>query len=484
MAAPLPPRSRPRRTWPQRLLLGAGIVGVVVCLLGAAAVGYGYWRLGQVSHYDVEVGDVANGAPQNFLIVGSDSRDAVDPGEGDAKAFLAGEVDGKRSDTIMVARIDPKSEAVVVLSIPRDLWVPIAGTAHSEKINSAYGLGRQTLIDTIRQNLDIPINHYVEIDFRGFKSLVRAIGGVPIYFDRPVKDTHTGLMVTDPGCVNLGDDQALAFARSRYLQYRTARGWSIPDPTADLGRISRQQLFIRTALHRALTAGNLTNPITLNRLIDTGVSNVGVDRSLSTREIAALARRFVHFDPAKMETLALPVSDYYPHGASALRLDTKAAQRILNRFRTLTPEQAVTSTVDVTVLNGSGINGQAADVAGALSRIDFQIADVSTNGRVVDRTEIHYGPGAEAGADLLARHLSAGAVLVPDARTPAAHIVLVTGRDFTTITEVAKPAAPTTTTTTTAPAPAGSSSTTAAPATTTTAPGFTPGQPPPGVTCG
>lgn len=482
MAAPQSPRSRPRRTWPQRLLLGAGIVGVTVCLLGAAAVGYGYWRLGQVSHYDVKVGEVANGAPQNFLIVGSDSRDAIDPNEGDAKAFLAGAVDGKRSDTIMVARIDPKSEAVVVLSIPRDLWVPIAGTARSEKINSAYGLGRQTLIDTIRQNLDIPINHYVEVDFRGFKGLVGAIGGVPLYFDKPVKDTHTGLTVTDPGCVTLSGDQALAFARSRYLQYRTARGWSSPDPTADLGRISRQQLFIRTALHRALTAGNLTNPITLNRLIDTGVSNVGVDKSLSSRQIAALARRFVHFDPAKMETLALPVTDYYVRGASALRLDTKAAQPILNRFRTLSPEEMITSTVDVTVLNGSGVNGQAADVAGALSRIEFQIADVSTNGRVLDRTEILYGPGAEAGADLLARHLTAGAVLVADPRAPAAHIVLVTGKDFTTITERPRPAPPTTTTT--AP-PSTGPSTTAAPAaaTTTTSP-FTPGQAPAGVSCG
>ena len=117
------------------------------------------------------------------------------------------------------------------LSIPRDLWLPIAGTGSEDRINTAYSNGRQTLIDTIQESLGIPINHYIEVDFSGFQRLVEAIGGVPMWFDTAMRDQHTGLVINGEGCVTLDGQQALALARSRSLEY-VEDGDGTPTPPA------------------------------------------------------------------------------------------------------------------------------------------------------------------------------------------------------------------------------------------------------------
>ena len=95
----------------------------------------------------------------------------------------------------MIMRVDPTTDTVDMVSLPRDLWVPIAGTGESQRINTAYSSddGRQRLIDTIQQDFGIPINHYIEVDFKGFQGVVDAIGGVPMYFDEPMRDDNSGL---------------------------------------------------------------------------------------------------------------------------------------------------------------------------------------------------------------------------------------------------------------------------------------------------
>ena len=99
----------------------------------------------------------------------------------------------------MIMRVDPTNDSVNLLSLPRDLWVPIADTGESQRINTAYSAddGPQRLIDTIQQDFGIPINHYLEVDFAGFKGVVDAIGGVPMYFDSPMRDDNSGLNITD-----------------------------------------------------------------------------------------------------------------------------------------------------------------------------------------------------------------------------------------------------------------------------------------------
>src|SRR5690606_2660694 len=118
----------------------------------------------------------------------SDSRDNVDPNDPNfADVLPNAEVGGTRSDTIIVARVDPESTHVDMVSFPRDLWVPIPGHGES-RINSAYGYGRQVLIDTISENFGIDIHHYIEIDFTGFQRLVDAVGGVPVWLDTTYRD--------------------------------------------------------------------------------------------------------------------------------------------------------------------------------------------------------------------------------------------------------------------------------------------------------
>ena len=139
------------------------------------------------------------------------------------------------------------------------------------------------------------------------------------------------------------------------------------------------------------------------------------------------------------------------------------------------------------VLNGASVEKRATNVAGALERAGFgisEIGDVEDIGRDdVDHSEVRYAPGDEAAAALVGRHLTTGATLVEDVDVDAGTIVLVAGRDFTTVTAAALPAVPGEPPTTAAPS---TTTTTAPPTTPTTGDpvGRAPEDPPPGVSCG
>ena len=179
-----------------------------MCLVTAGGIFYTFNRFGDLPR--VELAHVLSPEPpkeaidkaQNFLLVGSDSRANIDPDDPNIGAFGSeSEVGGQRSDTIMVLRIDPASERASILSFPRDLWVSIAGTGGKQRINTAFSRGPDVLVATLQQNFGIPIQHFVEVDFAGFKGLVDAVGGVPVYFENPARDKNTGLNIPVAGCV-------------------------------------------------------------------------------------------------------------------------------------------------------------------------------------------------------------------------------------------------------------------------------------------
>jgi LCP family protein required for cell wall assembly len=455
------------------------------CLLAASAVGYVYWKTGRFLRADVPLDEVAEGEPINYLIIGSDSRDSVDPNDPNAGAFLgADEPSGKRSDTILIVRIDPTTLTAKMLSFPRDLFIPIAGENGRDRINSAYGRGRAVLVDTIRQDFGIEINNYIEVDFSGFKGLVGAIGGVPMYFDTPMRDENTGLDIPEPGCVSLDGDQALAFARARHLEFKDAKGRWETDPTGDLGRITRQQIFVRKAMTKVLSL-NPTEVLTFNHLLDVAVDSVTIDQTLGRSQLLNLVRQFKELKPEDIESFSLPVSGFMTSaGASVLQLDERGAKPILNVFRGLDPSAVSEPEISVAVRNGTGTAGLAKDVKTALEAVGFVTGDTG-NAATTPTTEVHYAPGSEFAADLLARHLTGPAALVADPRLAANDLVLVVGTDFTTVMQT--PRAPTTTTTTappstTTPVP-GQPDTTTTAGPTTTVVGITPGEAPPGVAC-
>jgi LCP family protein required for cell wall assembly len=480
---------RSHRTWLQRLAISSGVVLTTLCIAAASLVGYVYWATGRFARANLQLDAAGNNEPRNYLIIGSDSRANVDPNDPNAGAFLGpGEPAGKRSDTILLVRIDPVAGTVKMLSFPRDLWVPLSDTGQNDRINAAYGRGRQVLVDTIRQDFGVVVNNYIEVDFRGFKDLVDALGGVPMYFDTAMRDSNTGLNITQPGCVTLNGDQALAFARSRHLQFKDGRGRWEDDPSGDLGRITRQQIFVRTAMHKALSLGFFTNPKTFLDLLNVATNSVTIDQTLDRSDLNHLRERFQSLDPSQMQTYSLPVTNHVTSGgADVLLLQQAAAQPILDVFRGKDPSALSEGAVSVSVMNGTGVAGQARDVGQALSAVGFTVGPAG-NSTSAPTTVIKYAPGSEQAADLLARHLSTPVTtpLMLDASLPANHLTLVTGTDFTTVMQTPRPAtAPTSSTTPSVPTGGSTPTTAPAPTTTsTTVVGITPGQAPPGVTCG
>lgn len=471
----------------------------MACGVSAAAAGYLGLRYGQISRVeDIEIAAAAAGEPSNILLVGTDSREGLDP---DVAGFSDdGPVGGERTDTIIVLRIDPKEQQAQILSFPRDLWLPIAGTGESARINSAHSHGEQVLIDTIQQNFGIPINHYVEIDFVGFERLVNAVGGIPMWFDAPVRDEHTGLSVPEAECQVLDGEQARKFVRSRYLEYQDTKGKWHSDPTADLGRITRQQIFIRSAIKKAVGKG-LTNPVTLNELVSAGVDNVRLDPGLDASDLLDLGRQFASFDADTLVGYSLPTESFRSGGGAAVqRVIDREAEPILNVFRGLPPGTMSPASIDVTVLNGTGVQGQAADVAGALGAIGFAIQDPDSADETYARTTVRYGAGGEEAGRRVARHITGGASMELDPDLDAWEVVVVTGADFTTVHEQPAPegspddlaitssmSAPTTVAPPTGSVDETTPTTTPATAPTTTAPeqaGYATGEPPPGVSCG
>jgi LCP family protein required for cell wall assembly len=486
---------RPRRTWPQRLLISFNCCCIIAALVGAGTLAYAKRKVGEIDRYKLSnlYDDTSPGfdsdQPRNFLLVGADSDDGL--AEDDPARAGRGEVGGIRSDTIMVVRVDPKTNEAKVLSFPRDLWVDIPGSGKG-RINSSLEFGGpDKLIETIKANFDIDINHYVQVNFAGFKSLVDEIGGVPVYFATPVKD-QGGLNVENAGCNTLNGDGALAYVRARHMKYLNENGYYASlDGTSDLGRISRQQDFIKRVLRGAIKKG-ARNPRTLAALINTGVKNIRLDQGTTAGDLIALGQAFRSFDPNALQTYNLPVTDTVRGGAAVLDLQTGAAEPILARFRgtgdATASGELTPATVAVVVQNGSGTQNQAGDASSILATAGFKVSEPGSS-TAVPQTEVRYAPGMEEQAALVARHLFANVTFVPD--PDVSEVTVVTGPDFRAALVEARPEAdvpaPPTTTSTAAPsttAAGGSSSSsvdsTAAATTSTTAVGYVPGQAPAG----
>jgi LCP family protein required for cell wall assembly len=439
-------RARARRTWPQRLLITFNVTVIASSVLAAGALGYLNVKLDEVPR--VDLGDIINepsaepGAPQNYLLVGTDSAAGISE---DDPITQGRENLGTNSDTIMVLRVEPGTAGAQLLSFPRDLWVSIPGIGEN-RINAAISAGGpQTLIQTIQQNFDIPINHYVEVDWSGFQGLVRAVDGVPMYFDKPVRDPSTGLNIPNTGCVTLDSDQALAFSRSRHLEYFEDGSWHA-DLANDLGRISRQQAFIRASIQRAIDKG-IRNPITLNSLVNVGIDTVtAVDTELTPDDLIDLGTAFRSFAPEDLRTMTLDVYDDTINGAEVLRMqDTQANQDRLDIFKDLGDDDSEAGSVRIAINNGSGTANQATDVADAFAALGFDTSPGTGDAERFDfaHSVVRYAPGNEAVAQYVAAQIAGGADLQEVGSTYVADVIVVTGADYTgLVSELVPPPTP------------------------------------------
>ena len=395
----------------------------------------------------------------NILLLGSDTRDLADPA--DEKRFGdTRDVGGQRADVIIIARVEPKSHRGVLVSIPRDTLVRLPGHKGQVLINQSFEDGPQGVIDAIKSNFGVPIHHYAQIDFAGFRSMVDAIGGVRMYIPAPSRDRPndpknrgTGLDIKTAGCQTFDGEQALAWVRSRYFQYYEAGKWR-SDPTSDIGRISRQQDFIRRLMAQAVEKGAL-NPLRASRLADAAMANLTVDSTFDVKDGLRIVQAFRPVGAEGIEMVALPTKPAGAHLAVAAD-----AQPLLARLRGEADPATGEATggkapkiapadVKVRVLNGSGAPGVAGDSAADLGAAGFSpagLGDAANFGYA--RTQIHYAPSAQAKAALLGRYLGGVGKLVADSTIRGTDLVLVIGADWKGVTPPAaagQAAAPTTT---------------------------------------
>ena len=483
-AAPVGPRAttsskptfrhaRPPKRGKRVLKVGIGVI-VLIAVGFAAVAGYGWYRFNQIHRDSLALASSAGGV-QNFLLVGSDSRATVSKSDADSSAFLNAEgaqEAGQRSDTIMVARVDSKNRTIDLVSFPRDLWVPIQPSGEEERINTAFAQGKdsadgaQRLINTIKANFGIDINHYVEINFKSFKGVTDAVGGIPMYFEKQVRDKSSGFYMYDTGCQTLDGDASLAYARARHLEYLDpkTKKW-IEDPSADLGRISRQTLFMRTMLDRAQDKFGSMDIKGINSLVSSTADNLTFDSKLSIGDLVSLGKAFKGFSGDQISTYALPVyMDMTSGGASILRLDSAAAEDVFNVFRGLPAGTVQPKSVVVGVVNATGTKGRSVEISDRLVQLGFSAKSGGDVSKSQTATVIKYLPGFEKQADLLRRQLGGTAEIQSDKTLKSTSPVsLVVGTSFSGV--LAEPI-PASTTTTIAEVSGSSTSTTSGPVST------------------
>lgn len=262
----------------------------------------------------------------NYLLVGSDSRENVSSTDPDAQVVgSASEVGGHRADTIMILRQEANG-GLALTSVPRDLWLPIADGSGSQRINTAFLDGPELLAKTVTEALGVPIHHYVEVDFVGFKEIIDELGGVEVCVGWPARDVRSGLQLAG-GCQTLDGEMALAFARSRSYQEWDGEQWAT-DGRADLGRIERQQLFIRAAIDGALLELQ-SSPFSSSDLVESISTSVKIDDRLDPFAAAGTLRAAAQ---EGIRTFNIPVRNTTRGDAAVLELGD-GAQAVLDYFR-------------------------------------------------------------------------------------------------------------------------------------------------------
>ncbi len=373
----------------------------------------------------------------NFLLIGSDTRAFVSNPE-EASAFGDAQSEGgQRSDTIMVAHVEPSSQQTFVVSFPRDTMVNIPGHGR-DRINAAYAIGGpQLLIDTLDANFGIKINHYVEVDFKSFQAVVDTIGNVKVYLPGRVRDEETGLHTPfGAGCYPLDGQAALAYVRSRTMEIFDPQGpivdengdhWRLLDVRADLDRIPRQQAFIRKLAGLAISK-SLGDPFLAVDLADNVLKYVTVDQNLGRDEVNSLIRAFKTVnvnDPTSLEMITLPVAAD-PQNPNVTLVPGDGSDEViarLNTFGASAPKALpAPSQVKVEVVDATG-KDLGPDTVEQMKRQGFPVT-AGASAPTVAVTEIRYAPSQLAAAETVLNYFP-DAKFVPDpTATKAVKVVL------------------------------------------------------------
>jgi LCP family protein required for cell wall assembly len=430
------PRTSPRR---RRRWLRWGIAIALAAVLLIAGVAVGVWAklMGNVKHIDVTADDLGAtrppkvaGTAMNILVVGSDQRDGKN-------AKYGRRIAGERTDTIMLVHVSSERDNAMVVSFPRDSLVQLPACRatggfpgqrpHLGMINESFNFGGIGCTwKTVETLTHIRIDHFVKVDFTGFKSMVDAVGGVQVCLPQRVDDKKA-LLHLPAGRQTLDGEQALGYVRARY---------SLGDGS-DIGRIQRQQMFIASMVKKVMSGETLTDPARLLSLLDAATKAVTTDRGLSLGVMKDLATSLQGLNAGKIRFITTPWH-YSLSQPGRVEWVEPQADRL---FQIVARDQSVDGVkggqakvgrtkIQIELRNGTWRTGLGTQVAAFLEQRGYHIAKIGDTARKPQsKTTILYGPNGETRVPTLTGDLL-GAVAreVPAARTN--HLVLVVGDDW------------------------------------------------------
>ncbi|MCI9889619.1 LCP family protein [Micrococcales bacterium 31B] len=243
---------------------------MIVIVIVGWFVGLGFWANSQLTRDDVLSG-AANTPGTTYLLAGSDSR-----GDG----TLEGDTTtGQRADTLMLVHVAENGHSTLV-SLPRDTLVDIPGQG-TNKLNAAYAFGgAPLLVQTVENLTGLTVDHYVEVGFAGVENIVNAVGTVNVCLPQDVNDPEARLNLT-AGCHDVDGATALAFVRVRHF-----------DPTADLGRQTRQQEFMKSLTGSVMEPATFVNPLQQASLAKAVTGSITIDQDSNIVDLARLGLAF------------------------------------------------------------------------------------------------------------------------------------------------------------------------------------------------
>ena len=417
-----------RRTWPQRLTILFSLAVIGAALVVAWFINDVFTSISQAGRVaisgEILITDTVPGEPVNFLLIGQDSAVGLDA---DDPVTYGRDLDPDakfNADSITILRVDPSTGQAWVLSLPRDLLVETPNRRQPVKINSTLVVGGpQLLVETITDNFGITINHFVALDFLGFREVVDTLDGVPVWFDNPARDTGSGLDIPEAGCRVLDGVEALQYVRARKYQELVDGRWTTIG-NSDFGRIERQQDFLVLALDRAITRGARSVP-TLSGLIEAGAASIVLDSELTVAELIDVGEAFADFNPENLQRFSLEVETIWDGevyiGEEAI---PDRNEGILEVFRG-GADLPAPEVVSFDLYSSDPLGGSVAE---QLGKLGFVVSETFELDSTEAATVIVYPTGELGAAETIARWIEPIPRLVED--PDATNISVVLGTDL------------------------------------------------------
>lgn len=419
-----------------------------MAILGTgAAYGYFKYQLGGIRTGSGNHLAAATGGSENILLIGNETR----AGQSQVNFGSSSQLTGTLSDVIMVLHLDTTKGQASILSIPRDMFAPMpegSPVGPAQKIDASLNDGQQgpnNLARAITEDLGIPINHYVEVDFDGFLNTVNALGGIRVDFPERLYDLQAGLNIGQTGCQLLNGKEALALVRSRHLQYDAPGSGDVPadwphDPESDLARIARDHTFVRVLAQTAQT-GAMSNPLRTNAFLSAVLGQLTIDPTLKS-QLIALASRYRHLNPATAPETTMPITQVtgsdgegYTYGQNSVGdVEFPSEPSDVNTIQQWDPG-VLPSPVPpsaVQIYNIVGSSSLASDTGSAL-RADGLPVTAEQDGQVPaseSETVVQYHPGQVGMGMAVFQHLSGAVILQASPKVPAGTVNVEAGSDF------------------------------------------------------